>query len=350
MMACRQHHKNTAMSDRFLLYIDILGFTEMVAKDPRKVARVYSILDTLKVHKHNSFTTIVFSDTILVYNNGAPTNDYDRKYLVMYLTEFAEDLHDRLIGQDIYFRATLVAGEFFHYELDHVDCFYGSALIKAHKAEKDIPSLGLFMDNECAKFNQTFHLTRFNDEFSYVYLNQHLENLNKHAFGVFPTVFNPPVGDVAPDVFGQIKFLQHIHDQMRSHPLPHVRSKFLTAWDFHKKRYPQMLRVLEDNQFKADSLGASSGWLDLEKVHNQNVAYFKRIGSGTQLSMTITGTAKKAAKRSAKIVVSKPTSAAKPRVAGSSVVIRQQKKLAPVTITSRPKPKSVPKKPSPSHP
>ena len=86
MMACRQHHKNTAMSDRFLLYIDILGFTEMVAKDPRKVARVYSILDTLKVHKHNSFTTIVFSDTILVYNNDAPTNDYDRKYHVMYLT------------------------------------------------------------------------------------------------------------------------------------------------------------------------------------------------------------------------------------------------------------------------
>lgn len=347
-MACRQYHKNTAMSDRFLLYIDILGFTEMVAKDPRKVARVYSILDTLNVHKHNSFTTIVFSDTILVYNNDAPTNDDVRKYLVMYLTEFAEDLHDRLIGQDIYFRATLVAGEFFHYELDHVDCFYGSALIKAHKAEKDIPSLGLFMDNECAKYNQTFHLARFNDEFSFVYLNQHLENLNKYAFGVYPTVFNPSVGDVAPNLFGQIRFLQHIHDQMRSHPAPHVRSKFLTAWDFHKKRYPQMLRVLEDNQFRADSLGACSNWLDLERLYNQNVAYFKRIGSGTQLSMTITGTAKKAAKRSAKIFVSKPTSASKPRGARSLVVGKQQK-LAPVTVTSKPKPKSQPKKPSPSN-
>jgi hypothetical protein len=305
------------MTDRFLLYIDILGFTEMVAKDPRKVARVYSILNTLNVHNHNSFTTIVFSDTILVYNNEAPANDDGRQYLVMYLTEFAEDLHDRLIGQDIYFRAALVAGEFFHYELDHVDCFYGSALIKAYKSEKDIPSLGLFMDNECAKYNQVFRLARFNEEFSFVYLNKHLEYLDRHAFGVFPTVFDLPPGDIAPDVFGQIKFLQHIYDQMRSHPLPHVRSKFLTAWDFYKKRHPQMLRVLEDNQFKADSLGASSDWLAMERVHNQNVAYFKRIGSGTQLSTTITGTAKKSAKRSARIVVSKPTSGAAKRVIAS---------------------------------
>lgn len=345
------------MSDRFLLYIDILGFTEMVAKDPRKVARVYSILDTLNAHKHNSFRTIVFSDTILVYNNDAPANDEDRRYLVMYLTEFAEDLHHRLIGQDIYFRAALVAGEFFHYELEHVDCFYGTSLIKAYRAEKDIPSLGLFMDNECAKFNQVFRLDRFNDEFSFVYLNKHLEYLNQHTFGIFPTVFGLPVGDIAPDVFGQIKFLQLIHDQMRSHPLPHVRSKFLTAWDFHKKRYPQMLRVLEDNQFKAGSLGACGDWLVLEKVHNQNVAHFKRIGSGSQLSMTITGTAKKAAKRSAKIVVSKSAGKVKARVVRPSGV-QSQPAVAMVGPKPRPaskpkstqKPKPAPKKPSPPKP
>ena len=87
--------------DRFLLYIDILGFSEMTNNEPRKVARVYSILDELNVHRHNSFKTIVFSDTVLVYNPDLAETDEERQYLVWYLIEFAEDLHHRLTGQDI---------------------------------------------------------------------------------------------------------------------------------------------------------------------------------------------------------------------------------------------------------
>lgn len=48
-----------------MLYIDILGFREMTLSEPRKVARVYAILDKLNVHQHPNFETIVFSDTIL---------------------------------------------------------------------------------------------------------------------------------------------------------------------------------------------------------------------------------------------------------------------------------------------
>lgn len=57
------------MSDRFLLYIDILGFSNMVRDEPRKVVRVYEILDTLNVHNQSDFKVIVFSDTILIYNS-----------------------------------------------------------------------------------------------------------------------------------------------------------------------------------------------------------------------------------------------------------------------------------------
>ena len=121
---------------RFLLYIDILGFTEMTKSEPRKVARVYSILDELNVHQHNSFKTIVFSDTILVYNPDLAETDHERKYLIMYLIEFAEDLHYRLTGQDIYFRAILTAGSFNHYSLKNIECFYGDSLINAYTSEK----------------------------------------------------------------------------------------------------------------------------------------------------------------------------------------------------------------------
>jgi hypothetical protein len=75
------------MSDRFLLYIDILGFSEMTQKEPRKVARTYAILDSLNVHKHNAFKTIVFSDTVLVYNPRPAETDDDKSYYVGYLIE-----------------------------------------------------------------------------------------------------------------------------------------------------------------------------------------------------------------------------------------------------------------------
>jgi hypothetical protein len=289
MMPASSKTGNLGMTDRFLLYIDILGFTDMVRKEPRKVARIYSILDSLNVHKHNSFKTIVFSDTVLVYNIEPASNDAEREYLVWYLTEFAEDLHHRLTGQDIYFRAALVAGDFSHYDLKHIECFYGTALISAYLAEKDIPSLGLFMDHECAKYNQFFHLAPFNADYSFVYLNRSLEQLNKHTGGHFPVEdYQMHMGDIAPYVTWQVRFLQDIYNQMRNHRVPHVRTKFLAAWDFYKQRYPEMLGVLEENDFSAHSLGRAPDWDNLDQYMKRDISYFKRIGSGTKLSKAIT--------------------------------------------------------------
>lgn len=105
------------MTERFLLYIDILGFAEMTKKEPRKVARIYSILDDLNVPTHNAFKTIVFSDTVLVYNPKVSDSHNESEYLVWYLIEFAENLHHRLTGQDVFFRAVITFGDFSHYKL-----------------------------------------------------------------------------------------------------------------------------------------------------------------------------------------------------------------------------------------
>jgi hypothetical protein len=66
------------MSNRCLLYIDVLGFSQMIECDPRKVALVYSILDDLNVHRHNAFKAIAFSDTILAYNPRQATSGSSR--------------------------------------------------------------------------------------------------------------------------------------------------------------------------------------------------------------------------------------------------------------------------------
>jgi hypothetical protein len=66
------------MPDKYLLYIDILGFSDLVQNDPHQIERIYGVLDSLNVHRHDVFRTIVFSDTVLVYNRLTPKpNDRD---------------------------------------------------------------------------------------------------------------------------------------------------------------------------------------------------------------------------------------------------------------------------------
>ncbi|PTQ78759.1 hypothetical protein C8R26_10174 [Nitrosomonas oligotropha] len=273
--------------DRFLLYIDILGFAEMTKREPRKVARIYSILDRLNVHSHNSFRTIVFSDTVLVYNPELATTDKERQHLVWYLTEFAEDLHHRFTGQDVYFRAILTSGSFAHYHLDNVECFFGEALVNAYLSEKSIPSLGLFIDSYCEKFNRFFRLAKFNEDYSFVYLNRSLETLEEYTGGKYP-ITDFGITDQAPHTPWQVRFLQDVYQNMRQHKSPMVRTKFLTAWDFYAKRYPSLTQVLVENNFALSSLAPKNAWSEESESMKKDIKYYKRIGSGTSLSLQLT--------------------------------------------------------------
>jgi hypothetical protein len=171
---------------RFLLYIDILGFSEMSRADPAKIERIYSIIDSLNAHSHRAFKTIVFSDTILVYNPDLARTNEEKDYLVWYLIEFAEDLHHRLTGQNVFFRAVLTAGDFSHYKLSNIDCFYGSAPVNAYLREKKIPSIGLFIDAACNTHNRYFRVQPFENDLYFVYLNRSLETLNEYSAQTFP--------------------------------------------------------------------------------------------------------------------------------------------------------------------
>lgn len=275
------------MSDRFLLYIDILGFAEMTRKEPRKVARTYAILDSLNVHRHEAFKTIVFSDTVLVYNPELAKTNEDSNYYVWYLIEFAEDLHHRLTGQDVYFRAVLTSGGFSHYALKHIDCFYGEALIAAHVREKSIPSIGLFLDNKCAKYNKYFRTEPFDNNCSFVFLTRSIENLTTYTGDKYP-VKDWGIQDQAPFMPWEVNFLRDVYTNMRSHKDPSVRSKFLTAWDFYSKRYPGLTQALVQGSFSLSYIGGNSAWESEEVTMRNDIKYFKRIGSGTKLSQQIT--------------------------------------------------------------
>jgi hypothetical protein len=280
------------LSDRYLLYIDLLGFAEMTVRDPRKIARLYSIIDSLNAHRHDVFRAIVFSDTLLVYNHSDPSTDEDKDCLVWYLIEFAEDLHHRLTGQDIYFRGIVCSGDFEHYELKNIQCFYGGALVNAYLTEKDIGCAGLFIDDHCNNHNKYFHTAPYSKNLNFVYLNRHLEYLDNATGGKYPTS-SVNCFDDAPYLPHQIRYLKDIFSAMRHHPSPRARAKLLANWDFHSARYPALTDILARNQFDISAITPNTDWSKEIKSMEENIRYFKRLGAGSKHSIKISNKPRK---------------------------------------------------------
>jgi hypothetical protein len=268
---------------KYLLYIDLLGFTGLVRRDPARVEKIYSVLNSLNVHSHAVFRTIVFSDTILAYNHEEPTTPDMHGYVVWYSIEFAEDLHDRLTGQDIYFRAVLLRGEFRHYRLKNVECFFGNALVDAYLREKEIPSLGLFIESECNSHNRYFRTAPFSKDLHFVYLNRSIENFHQDTQGTLPAD-DPCIDDSYPDLAAQVRFLQDVHRNMREHPEASVRSKFLTAWDFYFRRYPKVLSALAEADFDLSVLSPRHDWSNQLRVLRKNIEYFSHPEAVVQVN------------------------------------------------------------------
>ena len=241
----------TPLVDRYFLYIDILGFTDLVLNAPDRVADLYEIISSLNAHRHESFGTIVFSDTILVYpkferGSGRRAD----AYFIMFLCEFAQDLMHRLRNKDIYFRAILTQGKFAHYLLNGIPCFYGPALVDAYKSEKQVKALGLFMDRRCTSRSDVFHTKPFNDRYDFVYLWQSLQQFEPHGSNPFPfpdaSLFSDL--DLHWTIAEEVLMLSNIARNRRN-PDMNISMKHENTWDVLRARYPKILDQLEGANF-----------------------------------------------------------------------------------------------------
>lgn len=249
------------MAHRYLLYIDILRFSDLVNGPTVRIDDLYEVIASLNVHNHSGFRAIIFSDTILVYNTAGQNTGSDRRYLVMYLCEFAQDLQHRLTAKDIFFRAVLVRGEFKHYELNNIPCFFGEALIRAHKSEKNIQAIGLFMQNEIVADSNIFPTTRFNDEFSFVFITQTLTRLEADFGGEFPV--DAWLFESTGETYlatPEILYLKQLSYFAANHPVVQVRHKYETTLKLFKKQYPKTISFLEKNDFVAKALSPLADW------------------------------------------------------------------------------------------
>ncbi len=141
------------MTDRFLLYIDLLGFSEIVRTKGNILPDLFRILDKSNAHKHGDFRVIQFSDTLLVYNGTDAKTEHDKSYCAMYLCEFAQEIQYMLLGRDVFLRGLITYGQFDdtgptpNNDYKNVRAFWGDALIKAYRTESGIQAVGLFVDD-----------------------------------------------------------------------------------------------------------------------------------------------------------------------------------------------------------
>lgn len=249
------------MHQKYLLYIDILGFSELVKSSPSAVKNLYRIIDTLNVHQHDGFRTIIFSDTILVYNDFELRTEHDHAYAVMFSCEFAQDLLIRLVGTGVFFRAILEYGDFSHDALGNIQSFFGSALVEAYSREKLIQAVGLFATDRCIARNRVFPSERFSDDLHFVYLHQSLERLQQNTGGSLPS---DPVLVVSTDdyhdILWDLSFLGSVFKNMREHPDQRVRGKHLATYDLYRRKYPELLAAFEASGFQPECICPSVDW------------------------------------------------------------------------------------------
>lgn len=246
------------MEQRFLLYIDILGFSELTNKYPKKVPDIYKTVDDLNVHRHRDFQTIIFSDTILVYNKVAPVSLHDYQYIVMYMCEFAQDLIFRGDQFNLNFRAILTYGEFSHYKLKNTECYYGKSLVSSYKREKEISGIGLFMDTAIKKYCNIFKTTKYCSDLDFVYLFQNIVRLNTLTGGILP--LPELLIEEFPDLKDEVAILKKYFYELTSNENPKIRAKYLQTYQFYKELMPNILNELEANDFSPLTINSDVKW------------------------------------------------------------------------------------------
>jgi hypothetical protein len=234
---------------KYFLYIDILGFSSLVLQD--RIRDLYRRLDNLNAHTHPSFSTIVFSDTIVIYNkDDLDWDEKDKIALVSRLCEFAVDLFYRLISQDVHFRAYICAGEFVHSKMQNIEAFYGRALIQSYRRAQEIQCTGLFIENELVPYNGSFESNKYDESSHYVHLLEYLREISFED-GHYPLEENlvPRAGRELLLCY-DVTYLRNIHVHMCNMDLPpRVRVKYLSAWQMIQKPHRPLLDVLERNDF-----------------------------------------------------------------------------------------------------
>ncbi len=237
---------------RAFLYIDILGFKDLINTNSPKIKKIFEIFDSLKVHKQRHFfslQTVVFSDTVLILNKNDTETNAVHLY-VTYLIEYTQELFYKLAGINVYFRAILTFGEFNFEQLKNIQAYYGLALIDTYEGEKKLRGFGLFVDKNISNEVVIFHKAHFSEKFDFVFLCQSLKNLYSITNGILPIDINILTDtDDCYRIDEDLRFLREVEYLMSNYPVEEIREKYRTVYNIYKSEFPLFFEKFESEGF-----------------------------------------------------------------------------------------------------
>lgn len=263
-------------TNRYFLYLDILGFSELVKRQRENtITDLYEVIASLNANRHNAFKVVVFSDTVVVYNvNGGDTPD-DSSYLIMFLCEFVKDLMHRLTGRGIYFRAVITYGDFTHYELNGIPCFFGNALVDAYNSEKELKAIGLFIHKRISQYCDIFRCREFNENYNFVYVTQALNDIEFWGSDGYPLPTElieatDSKWEIYPEIFHVASMLSG--SQNSGYP-ESVRSKYAASWDMYCAQFPNITKQLLAAGNDVRSIAPAIDWQPVVDRHPEDCSY-----------------------------------------------------------------------------
>lgn len=232
---------------KIFLYIDILGFEKLVRNKSSKVDKIFKIIDELNVHRHFALKTIVFSDTILVFNKS---EDHQNHYYVTYLIEYVQELFYKLSNLNIYFKGLITLGEFNFSKLNNIDAYYGLALIDTYKDESKLEGFGLYVDKKITNDIVVFDKIKFDEKYDFVLLCQSLILLYEHTNGKLPIdteiLFET---DTFYRIDEDLRFLREIEYLKNEHPVKKIKDKYQKVYEIYKSATPEFFKKFEKEGF-----------------------------------------------------------------------------------------------------
>lgn len=261
--------------ETLFLYADILGFKEILKYKREIIPEIFNIFNKNPVYdeKNNilEFHAFMFSDTFVIYDLK-----YNNKVSVQIdsVIKLIWHLKIELSKINVFIRAQLRYGDFVYLPLSHLNAFYGDILVKADQDEKEIQSIGLFIDDkikdEKNNFDDVMIPTKENEGNIYFVYDCHelksfynavKSNIYKNNGKLFPTKYQNICGPYKDAIIDEINYIKKIYIEKLNEDLkPEVQKKYISTWNLYYQKFPGLLDYLVTNEFNLKSLCVEKEW------------------------------------------------------------------------------------------
>ena len=152
---------------------------------------------------------------------------------------------------NIFFKAIILTGEFTYSKLNHIDAYYGPALINAYHDEKSLSGFGLYVQKSISDEIVTFEKGPFSEQYDYVFLCQSMLGLYKQTSDSLPLedlhIFSET--DSYHRIDEDLRFFREIEYIKEHFPDERVKEKYKVVYELHKAKLPMFFEHFERDGF-----------------------------------------------------------------------------------------------------